>query len=359
MPDPNAIVALVTRLEPSLDQASASDLLRQRPEGVVVELEGYEALRLAEGDGAAGRLDILEGLRRLRTPVYLEIDPATRRITRLLIPLVTRVSQVVEGQGAVSVVLEASHAHHQLSRERGDFAELLATLREAADKGSWLAVTENDAHEVIDVRLWPHEPFRPERVEVHLKPSWWRWLLCFFRRCCVTSSRAQELFDLCATKTCSPTTVPPPCIPFLYPDDGCWARAHEMCRLMELEGAQPRKVWIDGSLHTPTRNHPNCIVHWGWHVAPTLCVRRGFLRSQEMVIDPSLFTTPVSQATWKGAQGDPGATLTPSDATLYWRYVMPSDPGYVDTNIRLAYYRLQLQNRSLGANGPPPYAHCP
>jgi hypothetical protein len=78
-----------------------------------------------------------------------------------------------------------------------------------------------------------------------------------------------------------------------------------------------------------------------------------------MVIDPSLFATPVTQAAWKGVQGDPSATLTPSAWTLYWRNYMPTDPGYVDTNFRLDYYRLQLKNRSLLPNGPPPYAFCP
>ena len=63
-------------------------------------------------------------------------------------------------------------------------------------------------------------------------------------------------------------------ISWLYPDDGCWGRAHEMCRLMINAGAHPRKVWIYGKLHTLTKNNPNCFVNWGWHVAPTLCVRK-------------------------------------------------------------------------------------
>jgi len=78
-----------------------------------------------------------------------------------------------------------------------------------------------------------------------------------------------------------------------------------------------------------------------------------------MVLDPALFTTPVSLTTWKAAQGDTAATLAPSAASLYWRVVMPSDPSYVDTNYRLTYYRLQLKNRSLQPAGPPPYAFCP
>ena len=157
--------------------------------------------------------------------------------------------------------------------------------------------------------------------------------------------------------SCSPLTVPAPCIPFLYPDDGCWARAHEMCRLMINMGLSPRKVWIQGSLHVSTKNNPTCSVYWGWHVAPTLCVRCPYIfLTQRMVIDPSLFTTPVSEATWKGVQGDPMATLTDSDASDYlWG---ATDPNYVQTNQKLAYYRLQLQNRAI-QQGPPPYANCP
>ena len=157
--------------------------------------------------------------------------------------------------------------------------------------------------------------------------------------------------------TCDPLTVPPPCIPFLYPDDGCWARAHEMCRLMINVGVTPRKVWIRGALHPATRNNPACSVGWGWHVAPTVCVRGWwFFNTQDMVIDPSLFTTPVSKAQWKAIQNDPSATLTDTDASDYW--FGATDPTYTDTNYYLNLYRLQLQARAL-QQGPPPYANCP
>ena len=125
-------------------------------------------------------------------------------------------------------------------------------------------------------------------------------------------------------------------------------------------GITPRKVWIDAStyLHVGTRNNPACYVEWGWHVAPTICVRgpRWFL-TQRQVIDPSLFATPVSEATWKGVQGDPNATLTDTDWTRFW-HGGGTDPGYVSTNQILAQYRLYLQARSVQF-GPPPYANCP
>jgi len=161
--------------------------------------------------------------------------------------------------------------------------------------------------------------------------------------------------------TCAPLTVPPPCIPFLYPDNGCWARAHEMCRLMIAMGLSPRKVWIMGRLEAATRNRTNCKVNWAWHVAPTLCVRcrPWWLRfwTHRMVIDPSLTDGPVTVAYWKGLQGDPNATLTYTAASDY--YWGSTDPSYTQTNIDLATYRLALQNRSNGPDGPPPYANCP
>ncbi len=160
--------------------------------------------------------------------------------------------------------------------------------------------------------------------------------------------------------TCDPLTVPAPCIPFLYPDDGCWARAHEMYRLMLAMGVTAQKVWItaDTFLHVLTRNNPNCYVDWGWHVAPTICVCQSFFFSQPMVIDPSLFKTPVTKAQWKAIQNDPGATLTDTDGSIYMLWGNQTDPSYTQTNYFLNYYRLQLQARSL-QYGPPPYANCP
>lgn len=130
-----------------------------------------------------------------------------------------------------------------------------------------------------------------------------------------------------------------------------------MCRLMINMGLKPKKVWIQGGLQVSTKNNPNCSVWWGWHVGPTLCVRGpGFFQTRDMVIDPSLFTTPVTKAGWKGVQGDPNATLTDSDASNFlWG---GTDPTYVQTNQVLANYRLQLKNRSI-QHGPPPYANCP
>lgn len=311
---------------------------------------------------------LLEDLRRRKMPVYIETDPQTGFVRRIYLPNIVRVDSIRESpSGEISVTFERSHARHTVRRD-AEGESLLRTLREAG-KDRWLAVTVSDRQEILDVR--PYEPpFELPRLEPPPpRPTWWWLQWCwwpwrwFSRGCCVSRRRAQELFDLCAATTCDPLTVPPPCIPFMYPDDGCWGRAHEMRRLMLIAGTDSRKVWIDGWLHTPTRNHPNCFVNWGWHVAPTICVRvcRWFpFPTVRMVIDPSLFTTPVPKSTWKNLQGDPNATLTDTPGWVFsrWNGLQP-DPGYVQTNQVLATYRTQLQLRSLGPAGPPPYANCP
>ena len=55
----------------------------------------------------------------------------------------------------------------------------------------------------------------------------------------------------------------------------------------------------------------------GLAVAPTLQVDISGT-PQTYVIDPSLFNDPVTLATWKGVQGDPNATLTPSSADIFY-----------------------------------------
>ncbi len=174
----------------------------------------------------------------------------------------------------------------------------------------------------------------------------------------ITLTRARELFDLVSAKVCCPVDPSVPCIPFLYPDDGCWGRAHEMCRLMAAVGADPRKVWIRGSLRVSSRNKPNCLVTWGWHVAPTVEVA-SWGSAQTYVIDPALFEGPVPLATWKGVQGDPAATLTHTGADIFHYYYAPHtyDPTYSLTNGVLADYRNELKLRC-ASSGPPPYLNC-
>lgn len=377
MPNPNAIVSRTIRLELPPDRAPAEMLRAER--GLSVELEGGRRVRLdPDNPRSAGFAQVLDGLSKQRLPVYVEVDPATDAITRLLIPHVTRVAGVSPGQGLLDVEFETSHARHVLRLDNPDSAELGRQLREALQGRRPVIVTEDDAHNIIDVRAFTPDPegFQPPFPPLERRPPprypwplnwlrrlwgliWWPWWWLFY---CVSKTKAQQVFDAMAATSCDPLTTPPPCIPFLYPDDGCWARAHEMCRLMIDMGLSPRKVWIDHSpgvsLHVNTKNNPQCFVEWGWHIAPTLCVRSSKLfQTRRMVIDPALFTTPVSEATWKGVQGDPNATLTHTGADQFW-HGGGTDLTYTASNAILAQYRLTLQNRA-NQVGPPPYANCP
>ncbi len=380
----NARVGRVSRIEPPM-VGSGAEMLRRYPEGVRVFLSDGTSVLLGGHPRDGGYLDIIEGLRRLGAPVFLELEGDEGPISRLLIPQVVTVEGIEERGDHADVRLEISHARHRVHRANADYGELVDALGDALERGTTLWVTETDDHEIIDVRPDPQgEPGAEERDTAdygkddpferdsfftditRLLQDYWKWWLEWLRRllgcfCCVSSQRAQELFDLVAARTCDPLTVPVPCIPFLYPDDGCWGRAHEMCRLMLAEGEKPAKVWIFGSLHVDTANNPNCFVGWGWHVAPTLCVRTGILRTERMVVDPALFSGPVTKATWKGVQGDPGAALIDSAASVFYRNQSGStsttDPTYSGSDAVLATYRLMLQNRALNL-GVPPYA-CP
>jgi hypothetical protein len=105
-------------------------------------------------------------------------------------------------------------------------------------------------------------------------------------------------------------------ISFGFPTDGCYARAHLMARRLRAMGMRPSKVWSfargkQEPLVCRTPNDPKGYVVWGYHVAPTVRVRirPGVIR--HFVIDPSMFTKPVTVAQWAAAQKPHRASRTP------------------------------------------------
>jgi hypothetical protein len=295
---------------------------------------------------------VLDSMHQNKAPVYVEVDPATSEITNLLVPLSVGVGDIRPLVNDKEVELIISHAKHFLRRSNPDFEQMLETLEWARTNKTLVAVIETADHNIIDVRPLPGTPVTARLGELSepladaspIPGS-------------VTLAQAQQMFDLVNPKICCPATAAVPCIPFNYPDDGCWGRAHEMCRLMIAAGITPNKIWIFGNLRAASRNNPNCQVLWGWHVAPTLSVG-----AQTYVIDPSLFDTPVTQATWAGVQGDADPTLIPSPASTFWRSQDPAstitDPAYTQTNSVLTTYRNMLRLRAVSAVGPPPYPNC-
>lgn len=350
MPNPNALVDFIGPA-PSLLETMAPGP-SERPRYVTIPFQSGRSARLdLSKPHAAVWASVLDSMRESNAPAYVEIDPATSEITNLLVPLSVGVENIKPADGDREVELVISHAKHFLRAANPDFEPLLALLEQARANKTLVAVTETESHDIIDVqpisgisvtarREAPAEPLTGPSPTVS-----------------ATLAQAQQMFNLVSPKVCCPATAAAPCIPFNYPDDGCWGRAHEMCRLMIAAGITPNKVWIFGNLRAVSQNNPNCQVLWGWHVAPTLSVG-----AQTYVIDPSLFNGPVTQATWASVQGDPHRTLIPSPASTFWRNQNPAsaitDPTYSQTNSVLNTYRNALRVRATSAAGPPPYAQC-
>jgi hypothetical protein len=86
---------------------------------------------------------------------------------------------------------------------------------------------------------------------------------------------------------------------FLYPDDGCFARAELMSYETAASG-RPAKVYSFGALSVRTDNHPSGQVSWWYHVAALVLVNE-----QPMVLDPSIEpASALSLREWLSRQGD-------------------------------------------------------
>ena len=108
----------------------------------------------------------------------------------------------------------------------------------------------------------------------------------------VTEPYAQRLFQQMAEQTH---------IPFQYPEDGCYARAHEMSRLLGKMGIQTGKVFVEGDLRVVTPHSPQGYVNWWYHVAPVLLVRIGKV-DHVYVIDPSIAKKAIPVSEWVAMQ---------------------------------------------------------
>lgn len=108
----------------------------------------------------------------------------------------------------------------------------------------------------------------------------------------ISMEQAQELFREIAAR---------PEIPFRYPQEGCNARAHAMCRIMDDRGVISGKIFAHGKLSVTTDRSPLGYVTWDYHVATTVKVRKNG-QEELMVFDPALFNRPVTVAEWSAIQ---------------------------------------------------------
>lgn len=131
----------------------------------------------------------------------------------------------------------------------------------------------------------------------------------------LTADQAQEWFDKFNSRSD---------IPWNYPNDCCYNRAHVMAQALNAAGVDVGKAWNyaadpDNALRVATPNDPKGYVEWGYHVAPTVQVVGKDGKTHPMVIDPSIATTPITPAQWKALQSQPESSLVLTSAKPYYR----------------------------------------
>lgn len=106
----------------------------------------------------------------------------------------------------------------------------------------------------------------------------------------LTLDKAVEIFDLLADMQD---------IAFGYKRDGCYARAHIMCRRLVEMGLSASKAWaFEGKKSLRFVSPEGNKTHWCYHVAAALSVQMPGGGIQDVVLDPSLFDGPVSLKEW-------------------------------------------------------------
>lgn len=284
--------------------------------------ERARVFRLA-AEGADGATRLLDAARRRRLPVRAELDLDRGQIARVTVATDDEIAR---------------------------FARAFPRL----EKPSKIAK--------IDVaRL---DPTTFNIVGHHLK--WPAFRLC--QRVIPSYAKAKEIFDFCASLSCHLPGPPAiaPCIPFQYVIDGCYARAHQMRRIITTKYRYCcEKVFSfatagNDTLAVKADKWGGCCVRWWYHVAPLVRVRikvrpyppyikKALSFDLAMVIDPGMFDKPVLLSTWLAAQENtacsphahvtsysiqPGSAYTPGFGGAF-----STDPAYTATEGTLIGYR--------------------
>lgn len=286
---------------------------------------------------------------RANQPVYVEIDEETGVITDVLIPQVFTVEKLdTDEHGNLLVHLHQSHAIHAVLKSDPNFAAMRDSLQAALGDGSERLVTKtlNDL-EIIDVRSPSSDPGSPTESPELPGPD-----------PPVSPPRLIEIFNDMSSESCIACNPSSNCIPFLYPNDGCWIRAHLMAYKMRgySPSEDPEKIYIQGSLDPFAPNSPDCGTAWGWgwHIAPTLMVSLP-TGNEKRVIDPSLASGPISEANWVTLNNP---SSTPTLTTLPWTVYNPvlnNAATESQAQSDMQGYRNALKSNCLQF-GPPPYS---
>lgn len=146
------------------------------------------------------------------------------------------------------------------------------------------------------------------------------------------------------------------CIPFQYAYDGCYARAHKMCWILNNTfhyGTHKIFSFANAGsdmLSVHAQKWGGCCVTWWYHVAPLVNIKTPS-GVKAYVFDPAMFNQPVLLSVWLHAQENPVCAGTYAHVSMInvqptWAYAPADgsgfsfypDPTYWDTNNTLTNY---------------------
>jgi hypothetical protein len=299
---------------------------------------------------------MIDYLQKNNRPVYIEADPLTETITRVLAPEKDRVWRIKDDKrkASVDIAFMTSAVMYHLHRDMPNFGNVLMRLETALEKGEHVLITATDDFDIIDVRTLPSSfgpkaaarESTPDTVTEEIKP--------------VSPERAKALFDFLLSCDCSPKLLPNLCIPFKVPKNGCWIRAHLMSYKLVAEGETPQKVWCSYSGKLLTAKTPNsieCQVSWIYHVAPILPVLQKNGKSIDMIFDPSMFDGPVPVAKWQKSMTVTKSSLNTTRWQQYERFGDgEASEGQANTDMEI--FRNAYEGQCVDF-GIPPYTYEP
>jgi len=169
---------------------------------------------------------------------------------------------------------------------------------------------------------------------------------------------ANLIFNYLASQCCAipGTHEVTPCISFQYVEDGCYARAHKMCWVINNKyHYNTQKVFSFANngvntLSVKADKWGGCCINWWYHVAPLLTIKTAS-GPKAYVFDPAMFDGPVTLSTWLGGQANTSCTsgaagpnmysVQPTSAYSPANYagtLFDTDPDYSSTNSTLIAY---------------------
>lgn len=258
----------------------------------------------------------------------------------------TKAKELFAAKKAVKITFDPWGSELQdIKEENGSAIATLVQPSSQASTGVKLDVSSMEDEEINSVeRLGIINTSAPDMGLVNVVPD---------------MATAQLMFNYMATQCCA---IPGPytidyCISFQYAYDGCYARAHKMCDILNKKyHYQTHKIFSFANagadvLSVKGDKWGGCCINWWYHVAPLVNVKTPS-GVKAYVFDPSMFNQPVLLSVWLHAQENPAcaswgvanvsminiqptASYSPSD---YSGYYFSTDPTFSSTNSTLVSY---------------------